>query len=143
MTPRQARTRREITDAMHAAGGDSTRAAELLGCTRVTFQQRAKRAGISLDRLRIAAEDVARATPVEGAAVLTETGVALSLADYAILQARAAEGYEVPGLRAALETAERIIASLTARLEDAGGPRVSKSTGWHEVSGSRRWEAWP
>jgi hypothetical protein len=109
--------REEVERTLFAAGGDVARAAALVGCSVQTYQQRARRAGVDITRMRLRAEDAALAQLTLGDAALTPAGVTLALADYAVLQARAAEGYEVPILRGHLETAERIIATLTAHVE--------------------------
>jgi len=109
--------REDVERALVSVGGDVTRAAALLGCSVGTLRQRARRAGLDITRVRVRAEDAALAALAPGDAALTPAGVTLAVADYAVLQARAAEGYEVPILRGQLETAERIIATLTTHVE--------------------------
>jgi hypothetical protein len=117
--------RAEVEQAMRAAHGDASAAAAALGVSLSTFYQRAKRAGLGLPVLRAmvrgevqtTAPGVGDAPLALGDATLTGDGtITLTLADYALL--RAGSLAETTRLHRALETADRIIASLTARLEE-------------------------
>jgi len=111
--------RREIEDALRASGGDRAVAARSLGISVGTFYQRARRAGLDalmLERsIRESSIDQAVATLEQSAG---STVVRLSLSDFATLKTLAAEGIHAADLARDLDTANRIIATLTARLQE-------------------------
>jgi hypothetical protein len=121
LTPTRRQTRHAmqlaITRAMLAHDCNTTAAAASMGCTPDTFYQRARRAGVNLTALKYAPPEPVHVPT--GVVALTETHVTLTLTDYALLQARAAEGLASQQVYARLETAESIIASLTRSLQSA------------------------
>lgn len=107
---------------MREAGGDVKHAAVLAGCSLTTYYQRARRAGLNVSAMRwMTKENVvaARVAPATGDARLEPDGtVTMTLADYAVLQARAAQA--APTMWEELMQANRIIATLTRTVEDMG-----------------------
>ena len=108
----------DLRDAMVRARGDLRVAAADLGITRDCLQQKLYRAGITRRELYDMRDHVAALPP--GDVALTDRGVQLSLADYAVLQTRAAMGLEAERLQNALALADKIIASLTRAVEAHG-----------------------
>ncbi len=112
-----------IAEAIYAAGGNARVAADRLGVGRQAMYARVKRAGLDVVAIRRAAQEcVPLASVLPGPAPvpvgITEAGVTLTVADYALLSAQAAEGRAFLQTWAELQAAERIIATLTARLEE-------------------------
>jgi hypothetical protein len=110
-----------LVAAMTEAGGDCGVAAAALGITRVCLQQKLYRAGMTRRAIFQAMDDSVLTTA--GDVVLSPTGnVCLSLADYTLLQSRAAMAAETERLQHALIVADRIIDVLTRAVEAQGAP---------------------
>jgi hypothetical protein len=128
----------EIRAVMERTHGNVCHAAELLGISQNNLRAHAKREGLNIPSLRrqlrsrmFSGAVDAPSAPVEtpapsgepqadGPAQLVRGHIRLTLADYALLQSRAAMWAEAERLQTELDRANLIIASLLAKLEAIG-----------------------
>lgn len=108
-----------LAEAVYAAGGNARVAADRLGLPRQSIYARAKAAAVDITAIRRAAQT---GVPLSAVFVPVVAGgdvrVTVALADYALLQTQAAMGQEADRLAGELAAANRIIATLTSRLEE-------------------------
>jgi len=115
-----AQTAAQLRLLLRGTCGDVVRAAQDLGVTPTTLLQRLRRHGIGRLELSLwqAGHDLTdngKPPPPRGSAEAKDNTITITIGDYALLRAGAAEAED---LRARLQTADRVIAVLTQRVED-------------------------